>query len=568
MIREEIRYVIGQALKHLSIPAGEVLLEHPAELSHGDYSTNAALVYAKECKQKPRSLAEQIVRYIELQKLVGVDKIEIAGPGFINFYLSKEFFAEAVKGIDGDFGKNKNLAGKKVMVEYTDPNPFKEFHIGHLMNNAVGESVARVFEFQGAKVLRACWQGDVGLHVAKAVWGMIKIKNQKSKIKIGEGDIKLLGEAYALGSQKYDSDEGAKKEIVELNKKIFERTDKTVNELYDKGREVSLVHFEEIYKQLGTKFDYYFFEGKEGREGQPIVEQGLSNGVFEKSEGAVVFKGEKLGLHTRVFITSQGLPTYETKELGLNKTKFEKEPDLDNSIIVTANEQSDYFKVVFAAMKEVLPKIAAKTKHIAHGLLRFASGKMSSRKGNVITGESLIEQVKMLVHEKIKERDMSEGEKEKVAEVVAIGAIKYSILRQAIGGDIIFDFERSISFEGDSGPYLQYASVRAKSVLAKAVAEKIQANTALPESWATIVLERLLCRFPEVVERAGKEYEPHYITTYLTELAGVFNGWYANEKIVDEKDQASPYKVALTQSFATVMKNGLWLLGIAVPEKM
>jgi arginyl-tRNA synthetase len=204
---------------------------------------------------------------------------------------------------------------------------------------------------------------------------------------------------------------------------------------------------------------------------------------------------------------------------------------------------------------------------------------MSSRKGNIITGEGLINQVEALVHEKIKEREMTEEQKKELAEIVAVGAIKYSILRQAIGGDIIFDFDKSISFEGDSGPYLQYSYVRAKSVLQKAtqvldvldvedvVSERLKQLQQLKHIQPS-TLERLLYRFREVVEQAGEELEPHHIATFLIELAGAFNSWYASEQIVDTKDPTSPYKVALTEAFAMAMKNGLWLLGIKVPEKM
>ena len=575
MIALDLQKAIQTALKGIGVENSEVSLEHPAELSHGDYSTNIAMASAKLAKQKPRDIAERIVAELQKNLPAGVEKIEVAGAGFINFHLKKEFFADAVKDIDADFGKNENLSGKKIMVEYTDPNPFKEFHIGHLMSNAIGESVARVFEYNGANVLRACWQGDVGLHVAKAVFAMHK-QIQDVGFKIQEMGTKEWGKAYAAGSEAYETDEQAKKEINELNKKIFERSDKAVNELYDQGREVSLAHFEEIYKMLGTKFVHYFFEGKEGILGKPIVEENLGKGIFEKSDGAIVFKGEPYGLHTRVFINSLGLPTYEAKELGLNKRKFELEPDLYKSVIITGNEINEYFKVLLKVMSLILPKVAEKTVHLPHGMLRMTTGKMSSRKGNVITGERLIGQVKELVMEKIKDREMSETEKETLAEIVAIGAIKYSILRQGIGGDIIFDFEKSISFEGDSGPYLQYSYVRAKSVLQKAEREhhplasqtRLSPSTEGERKREITVLERLLVRFPEVVERAGKEYQPHYITTFLTELAGVFNSWYAGGKIVDATDPASPYKLALTEVFVTTMKNGLWLLGIKVPERM
>jgi arginyl-tRNA synthetase len=266
------------------------------------------------------------------------------------------------------------------------------------------------------------------------------------------------------------------------------------------------------------------------------------------------------------------LPTYETKDVGLAKKKSELEKNLTASIIVTANEQNDYFKVIFKALEFIFPEYAKISKHIGHGMIRFSSGKMSSRKGNVITGESLISEVEEMVKEKVKDRDYSESEKKDIVEKVAIGAIKYSILRQAIGGDIVFDFDKSISFEGDSGPYLQYSYVRAKSVLEKAQNLGIMNSVGawlLQNSLGEISsLERMLYRFPEIAERAGREYAPHYLATYLIELAGAFNNFYANEKIVDEKDSDSPYRVALTEAFSTVMKNGLNLLGIMVPEKM
>lgn len=565
MIVEELKKAISEAVTTLGIEAPKVELEHPTELSHGDFSTNVALAYAKELKMKPREVAEKVVKAIQEIKIQDIEKIEIAGAGFINFYLSKEFFADTVKSINADFGKNQNLKGQKLIIEYTNTNLFKELHIGHMMSNNVGESLAHIQEFRGGEVKRDTYQGDVGLHVAKAIYGMLELKSELPKD--SHEKAAFLGKAYALGSATYEENKVAEARIKELNKVIFEKTDPEINKLYAWGREVSLAHFEELYKKLGTKFDYYFFETETAPRGVALVQENLKKGIFEKSEGAVVFKGEPFGLHTRVFITTQGLPTYEAKELGLSYIKYEKYP-FDRAVIITANEQNDYFKVVFKALSLIDTPLASRITHLSHGMLRLPSGKMGSRKGNVITGEGLITQVEEMVREKIKDREMSETEKETLSEIVAIGAIKYSILRQAIGGDIIFDFEKSISFEGDSGPYLQYSYVRAKSVLAKAVAEKMKANARLPEKWETTTLEKLLVRFPEVVERAGGEYQPHYITTYLTELAGVFNSWYASGKIVDEADPASPYKLALTEAFATTIKNGLWLLGIAVPERM
>lgn len=569
-MKKKIENKIREILERLSISPAEVSLEHPEEISHGDYSSNVALVYAKKFGLSPIELANRVVEKLKIENLPEIEKVEVAGPGFINIFLSKKFFTESISGIveaRENFGKNGDLLGKKVILDYTDPNPFKEFHIGHLMSNAIGESLSRIIEFRGAQVKRVCYQGDVGLHVAKAVWGILQNKNNfpKENAVLSE-KIKFLGSAYSLGAEKYELDETVKKEIIDLNKKIFEKTDKKINNLYDVGKKWSLEHFDEIYEKLGTKFDYFIFETETGPVGKKIVEDGFEKGVFEKSDGAIVYHGEKHGLHTRVFINSEGLPTYEAKDLGLAKIKFEKYP-YDISVVVTGNEVNDYFKVMLSAMGEVLPELSIKTKHIGHGMLRLPTGKMSSRTGNVITGESLLSKTEELILEKVKDRELSEKEKKEIAEEVSVGAIKYSVLRQSVGGDIVYDFDKSISFEGDSGPYLQYSYTRANSILKKAKEEKIKASVKNPIK-ENELLEKLLYRFPEIIKRAGEEYEPHYISTYLIELSGVFNSYYAKNKIVDGEDEFSPYKVALTEAFSVVMKNGLWLLGIKAPEKM
>ena len=553
MIKEEIKKTLEKAIVDFGEGPEGFSIEIPGEKSHGDYSTNVALILAKKLKKNPIETANLIKEKVGQNNLFS--KIEVAGPGFINFFISDKVFIDNLKSIDKNYGKGTELKNKKVIIDYTDPNPFKEFHIGHLMSNAIGESLSRIFEFQGAKIKRVCYQGDVGVHVAKAIWGKIK-----------DGS-KNWGEAYACGATAFEEDEQAKKEIIELNKKIYERSDKDINKLYDEGKKISLKHFNEIYKKLGTKFDYFIFESQVADLGKKIVEKGLEKGIFEKGEnGAIIFKGEKYGLHTRVFINSEGLPTYEAKDLGLAEIKYKKYV-YNKSVIVTGKEVNDYFKVMLCAMDKVAPKLAEKTKHIGHGMLRLPEGKMSSRTGKVITGESLIEKVEELVAEKIKDRELTEKEKKEITEKVAIGAIKYSILKQSIGSDIIYDFDKSISFEGDSGPYLQYSYTRAVSVLRKAKEEKIKPSFKKVPGEIT-QLEKSISYFPEIVLRAGENYEPHSLVLYLTELAGVFNNYYAKNKIVDKKDEFSSYKVALTNAFATIMKNGLNLLGIETLNKM
>lgn len=570
-MEQKIKNLIKKALKDLQVEDINFIVEHPEDFNNGDYSTNVAMVCAKQLKTNPKKLAEEIKAKLDADLPKEIEKTTVAGAGFINFYLSRKFFANSIEEIlnkPEDFGKNDILNGKKIMVEYTDPNPFKPFHIGHLMTNAIGESVASILEYAGASVSRANYQGDVGLHIAKSIYGLLKDEALQDRSGTHNVQAANIGKAYVFGSKAYEEDIQAKKEIEEINKKIYARSDEKINEIYDWGFDATMEAFEDLYKILGTKFDYYFLESAMTDTGVEIVHANLEK-VFEESEGAIVFKAEKYDpkLHTRVFITSAGLPTYEAKELGLTLEKFKTVPDMDLSIVVTANEQMDYMRVVAKALSIIHPDFENKMKHITHGMMRFASGKMGSRKGNVVTGESLLYDARLAILEKIKDRDIPEEEREQIASDVGISAIKYSILKQSIGGDIIYDFDKSISFEGDSGPYLQYSYARANSILEKAQKENILPDfNTLPEE--IFEVEKLLYRFPEVVLHSAEECEPHHITNYLVEVARAYNSFYGNMVIVDKNDKTSSYKVALSYAFSFVMKNGLHLLGIRAPKKM
>lgn len=570
MIKAAIEQAVTAALTSLGAGEAAFVVERPGQMEHGDYATNAALAAAKALKKNPREVAEQLKETLSAELLsqkseVLLSDIQVAGAGFINFFLSRESIAKEVEAAatKKEWGTNDLYKGKKIMVEYTDPNPFKEFHIGHLMSNAIGESIARVLESAGAYVTRANYQGDVGVHVAKAIWG----KLQKPEM--------TWGEAYVYGNDQYETH---KEDIDEINKKVYEKSNEQINKLYDEGREQSLEHFEEIYKILGTKFEYYFFESETGPIGLRLVKDRPD--VFEESDGAVVFRGEHYGLHTRVFINSLGLPTYEAKELGLVEAKKQK-GDFDISITVTANEISEYFKVVRTAAEKVFTDLEGKMLARFHGFLRLTTGKMSSRKGNVITGESLLMDLKEAAKEKMQGRELADTEK--VAEQVAVAGIKYAVLKQGSGKDIIFDPEESLSIEGDSGPYVQYAHTRALSLVREAEKQGIIAGLSdssgeilniklatptppLPDSPARSTLERLLIHFPDTLERAAKELEPHYITTGITELASAFNSWYASERVIGGTNPH--YGVLLAQAVEKTLGKGLKALGIPAPEKM
>lgn len=549
-MEERIKKAIEEALVREGAQSSPFVLERPVAMAHGDYTTNAAMVAAKRLQKNPRELAENIKAHLRKLPESFAQTIEVAGPGFINITLAKDavVLAVAEAGAQGaEWGKGVASAGQRVVVEYTDPNPFKEMHIGHLMSNIIGESLSRLIANEGATVVRANYQGDVGPHVAKALWGL-----QKAGI-VEPTSAKEVGDAYAAGSRAYEESPEAKAEIDVLNQAIYMGNDENIMEFWRKGRDVSLAAFERLYKILGTHFDYYFFESETAESGTRIVKDGLNKGIFEESEGAVIYPGEKKGLHTLVFITSRGTPTYEAKDIGLAFLKEERIKS-DRSIIVTAAEQIGHFKIVFAALEELAPTIAQKTTHVPHGFLRLSTGKMSSRAGNVITAEGLIQEVIRKASEK--------NEDPLVAEQVALGAIKYMILRQAPGSDIIFDEEKSLSLEGDSGPYLQYALVRARKILAYAS----EGGSGTEEPSAPYPIERIILHYPEVAARAARELSPNILTTYLTELAGAWNSFYAEEQILGSPEEA--YKQRVTRAFANTMLQGLSVLGIPAPERM
>lgn len=545
-MEDRIRTIVANALAQMGAPGAVFAVERPGDMKHGDYATSAALAVSKQLGKSPKEIAVALIPLLEDALGDDAESVTVAGPGFVNIMLSRQAIARVVKeATQEDWGRGTANTGKRIMVEYTDPNPFKEMHIGHLMSNVIGESVARLTEFSGAQVMRANFQGDVGPHVAKALWALHK------KGISDPGTAKEIGDAYTHGSRAYEESPEAKVEIDAINIALYEKNDEALMELWRKGRDVSLAAFEDLYRILGTKFDYYFFESETAGIGLDIVKE-RTGSVFKESEGAVIYEGEKKGLHTLVFITSRGTPTYETKDIGLAFAKEEAWPS-DHSVVLTAAEQIGHFKVFLAALEDIAPSLAGKTLHVPHGFLRLTTGKMSSREGNVITAASLIKDVT--------EKTLERNDDPLIAGQVALAAIKYSILRQSAGSDIIFDFDTSLSLEGDSGPYLQYAYVRAKKILSYA-----EGDGGHDEPEEVYPLERLLVHFPEIVARAERERAPHHVAQYLTELASSWNSFYANEQILGSPEER--YKQRMARAFANTTKQGLRLLGIPVPERM
>jgi len=549
------------------------------DITKGDLYTNFALAVAGKLQKNPIALAVDLGMYLDsnLDK-TRVEKVEVVG-GYINFWIPVKTNLSIPTTIN-----HPKFSGKKVAFEYTDPNPMKEFHIGHLMANTIGESMSRLAELAGADIKRYSYQGDVGRHIAVTLWGVRFLKDvwpdDSSNTPMSLTDkVKFLGSAYVAGNTKLkelkgDSADGEESEeykkaiheIEVMNQKVYDRTDEEVNAMYDQGREWSLQKFEELYEILGTAFNQYFFESVTGPIGRDIV---LAHpDVFTKGEqGAIVFDGEKLGMHTRVFINNKGLPTYEAKEVGLAKVKYDAWP-YDSSFIITANEQKQALDVTLAAIRQIMPEIGNKNEYIFNGMMKFANMKMSSRTGKIIAGDELVFSMMEASLEKMKDRDMAEDEKKSVARDVAVAAIKFTILKQNFRKDIIFDQEKSLALEGDSGPYVQYTAVRINSVLKKVKESGIQAqDLTTPFTKETLTLLRTLYRFEHVCFSAIDEAAPQHIAQYLIDLASKFNGFYANTKIITESG-VDARLVSICEATKTVLEKGLWALGIRSVERM
>ncbi len=553
MVKEKLLKILKAALERSGIKEEEIELEHPASLDHGDYSTNIALKLSKKLNKNPQELAEEIVAKIEKGDVL--EKVEVVKPGFINFFLSKKILLEELNRINqekDDYGK-KPAKNFKILLEYGQPNTHKTPHIGHLFSYIYGESLARILETEGNKIFRANYQGDVGLHVAKCLYVVLKKQDQIKDLKSPKEKVDFLQKCYVEGDSLYEKDKKIEKEIDQLNLKIYQK-DSSVMDLWKETRNWSLDFYKAFEKRLGIKYDKYYFESETSQLGKKITEENL-NKVFKKSEAATIFKGEKYGLHTRVFVNKFGNPTYEAKDLGLISLK-KKDFPFDLSIVTTASEQNEYWKVVIKVSELIFTELKNQLKHLGFGMINLTTGKMSSRKGVIVDAFSLITEVKEEIKKSYKVEDA-------LAEKISQAAIKHSFLKSDVFKNIAFDLKTSISREGDSGPYLLYTYVRTKSLLKNQTLSTVGQSELNPEEENIL---RSLYLYPEIVEKTATIYSPHLIANYLFNLAQKFNLFYERHPIL--KSANKEFRLTLSAVVGQVIKNGLRLLGIEVVEKM
>ena len=524
--------------------------------------------FARELGKSPQDIAAQLAGDIQHEAIAKAE----AASGFVNIWLSDSVLAEAIKQVNTSFGQHDTYAGKHVVIEHTDPNPFKEFHIGHTYTNTVGEAMARLYRAGGAEVHQVLYSGDVGMHVAKAIWGIMDFMKPDSDDRwfepgsdpaqrsmatvLAEKRVAFLGAAYVHGARQFEDSETAQEEIKGINKHIYEHDDELVDEIRDEGKVWSFDYFEEIFARLHTSFERLYPESDVTDEGVRIVREHMGS-VFEESDGAVVYHGKTPDLHTRVFINNRGLPTYEAKDLGLIYAKQRDYPDMDISHVVTGNEQHVYYLVVIAAMNEIDSELAAKMRHTGHGMVKLRGGrKMSSRRGEVVRGAEVLDQLEEMIAESYQTSDQTAA--------VALAALKYAYLKPRIGGDVIFDVEESISMEGDSGPYIQYAHARGQSILRKLDTFKPIELKDLIEDEHRLAVKIL--NYPMTTAKAVVELAPHHICAYLYELTQQFNRFYEHNRIVS--DERQDIRATLVNAYVQVLRNGLDLLNIPAPDKL
>lgn len=592
MIVKEMTTTFASVLERLGLADPIVEWEHPAELAHGDYATNVAMRYAKELGTNPRELADKIVEAVSADLPADIEKLEIAGPGFINVWLAAGFYIKSLDEIveKGEgFGKSDFLAGTRWLVEHTSPNPNKAMHLGHLRNNLTGMAIARLLECGEADVTRDMIDNNRGIAIARLMWGYLKFAHKENTDMTdvaywfghqdewntpedaGVRPDRFVDDLYIRGSQDTkenpDSEQAVRQFVID-----WENKDEKVWALWQKVLDYSYAGQKLTLDRLGNQWDHKWHEHEHYQMGKDLVMEGLEKGVFQKlDDGAILTNLESYGIPDTVAIKSDGTSLYITQDLALTKLKREKF-NPDKMIWVIGPEQGMALKQVFATCEQLGIGKVEDYIHISYGLILMkekATGafkKMSSRDGDAIFIDDLIDMVKEEVTTKMAEKG---AENDALAEMMAVGAIKFSFLLGGRNHDIAFDPERSADTEGDSGPYLQYTYARCQSLLKKRRPAPHGAGLKGGGEFETMEIDRILYRFPEVVELAAKEYAPHHVANYLLEVARMFNSWYGNTQIIVGDDPAgTAARLARVAGVAQIIKNGLWVLGIEAPESM
>lgn len=565
--KKDIISLLNKDIK--GIKFDESMLQVPPYSDMGDYSL-PCFNFSQQMKKSPAEIAQDFVRKITLQQPVA--RVEVKGP-YLNFFISRAVMAEAAikeiakkKKTYGRFEKKKEI----IMVEYPSPNTNKPLHLGHVRNMLLGNSVSETLRFLGDKVIRANVNNDRGIHICKSMLAYKKFGMGKKPDKKKQKTDHFVGDFYVRYSEEEKKNPLIEEEAKEMLQK-WEDGDKETIKLWKLMNTWAYEGFEETYEKLDIMFDKYYYESDIYKKGKEIVARGLKKGLFRKEEnGAVSVELEKYGLPNKILLRGDGTSVYITQDLYLAEKKF-KDYKLDRSIHVVASEQNMHFKQLFRILDILGNTWANKCYHLSYGMVYLPNGRMKSREGTVVDADDLIDEMIKVAEKEIlkREPDISKAELKKRSEVIGIGALKFFMLKMDPAKDMVYDPEVSISFEGETGPYVQYTYARICSILAKHGKKlNVKVDYSLLKDKLEEELVRKLAGFPNIVRQAAEHYRPSLIAVYLIKLCQSFNTFYHDVPVLQAEKDIKEARLVLIDAARQVIANGLDLLGIEYVERM
>lgn len=571
-IKQQIADNINRALEQELITAQK--LSYPPQKEMGELSF-PCFELARTLQKNPADIATDLKEKVSLPE--GIREVQTAGP-YLNFFLDRPYLADKLLSeIDQKqehYGFQEQEEKEKIILEYSNVNTHKEYHVGHLRNICFGEAVTRILNANGHEAIPVSYVNDFGVHVAKTLWNLddyLKQNYPDQNIENLSDKEKgyILGKAYADAAQKSKDSEQAQAEISEIMKKIESR-DSQEYELWQKTRQWNINQFHQIYQELGVEFKDFFYESEYTEEGNKIVKELLDKGILEKSEGAIIANLEKYNLGVLVIIRSDGTGMYAVADLALAKTKLEKHKP-DRSIYVVDNRQTLYFQQLFKILE--LAGYGQKMVHLAYEFVKLPDGMMSSRSGNVITYEELRQIViKRSLEETEKRHPDWPGEKlEETAKRIGFNAIKFEMLKVDANNVITFDIDRALSFDGFTSTYIQYTVARIRSILRKTETDTSKTRNKyggdLTEEKEHDILLKL-AKYPETVATAGENYDPSEIAKYLFDLAQAFNDYYHTVPVLQSEQRTREARLALLRAASQTLENGMKLLNLESVDQM
>ena len=570
MFQNHIKKILKKELK-----LKDISLEIPPDSKLGDYAF-ACFALAKDMKKSPAEIAKEFAQKLKPDDCI--KEIKSTGP-YVNFFIDKSKLAEeTAKEIfkkKDKYGHSKIGQKETVVIEYPGPNTNKPLHIGHMRNMALGVSMSNIFASQGCKVKKVNIVNDRGIHICKSMLAYQKWGNKKTPEKEKRKPDHFVGDYYVMFCQKAKENPELEKEAQEMLRK-WEEGDEEVRALWKKMNKWAFKGFKETYKHFGLpKFDKEYLESETYKKGKEIVMEGLDKGLFHKrDDGAIVVDLNRQGLGEKVLIRADGTSVYVTQDLFVAEQRYE-DFKFDKCIYVVATEQNYHFNVLFTLLKKLKYPWAGGCYHFAYGMVHLPEGKMKSREGIVVDADDLMLEMEDLAREQIVERhkDLEEETVHERGTWVGLAAIKFYLLKIDAIKDMTFKPEESLSFEGDTGPYLQYTHARACSIIRKAkeqdIMPDVKVDFSLLDKPSEIALIQALSEFPAKTADACVNLRPHIIAQYLLSLGRAFNEFYhACHCLKEENKELAKARLLLIDNTRQVLKNGLNLLGIHAPEEM